>query len=143
MQKLYVVNESPMNYTLTIADELLRNLPTAPFRSRETRYSSQQLQGFVKMGLLKIVTQQKELREVPLNRYESQRSDEVALYDTITGRKVFELCDIQKGRLYEAKSKDTKQVEAYYNIYQLTFSSRAEVVQAIKEELSEIYRKLK
>jgi hypothetical protein len=142
MQKLYVVNVGPMRHTLQIADELLRNLPTAPFRSRETHYSSQQLQGFVKMGLLKIVAQEKELREVPLGRGE-RRSDEVALYDTLTGEKVFELCDIQKGRLYEAKSKDTKQVEAYYNIYRLTFSNRAEVVQAIKDELSEIYRNLK
>ena len=142
MQKLYVVNESPMRYTLQIADELLRNLPTAPFRSRETHYSSQQLQSFVKMGLLKVVAQEKELREVPLGRHERQ-SDEVALYDTLTGKKVFELCDIQKGRLYEAKCKNTKQVEAYYNIYQLTFSSRVQVVQAIKEELSDIYRNLR
>ena len=143
MQKLNVVNESPMRYTLQIADELLRNLPTAPFRSRETHYSSQQLQGFVKMGLLKVVTQEKELREVPLSYYERGRNNEVALYDTLTGKKVFELCDIEKGRLYEAKSKETKQVEAYYNIYQLTFSSRVQVVQAIKEELSDIYRNLK
>lgn len=142
MQKLYVVNQSAMNYTLVIADELLRNLPKGPFRSRETHYSSQQLQGFVKMGLLKIVAQEKELREVPLSYHERNRND-VALYDTLTGKKLCNINDVEKGRLYEAKIKDTKQVEAYYNIYQLTFSTRVEVVQAIKEELSDIYRNLK
>ena len=94
------------------------------------------------MRLLKVVAQEKELREVPLSRYE-RNSGEIDLYDTYSGRKINNLNEIEKGRLYEAKSKDTKQVEAYYNIYQLTFSSRAEVVQAIKDEMSEVYRNLR
>lgn len=142
MQKLYVVDEREINEVLRTADGLLRNLPLTPFRSRETPYSSQQLQSFIRMRLLKVVAQEKELREVPLSRYE-RNSGEIDLYDTYSGRKINNLNEIEKGRLYEAKSKDTKQVEAYYNIYQLTFSSRAEVVQAIKDEMSEVYRNLR
>ena len=142
MQKLYVVNESLIRHTLQVANELFKNLPSTPFRSRETHYSSQQLRSFVQMGLLKVVAQEKELREVPLNRYE-RNSGEIALYDAHSDKRINNLNEIEKGRFYEAKTKDTKQVEAYYNIYQLTFSNYGQVVQSVRNELSEIYRDIK
>jgi len=106
------------------------------FRSRDTDFSRAYLNEYIKLGLIKVVAQETESREIPLgyreygNIVELETSREVEKHEMRVG--------------YTYKCKETKTIKGcYFNIYKLTFGSVREVKEAIKKVLSDQYGEIK
>ncbi len=134
-----VVNVYVAKKIISQAKDLLDSIGTASVRVRDTGFSSADLQKYVKMGLVEVVAQETEKREIPIQKGYGRRS-ETRLIEVETGQEIETVNDMRIGYTY--KYSDKKIIDACYNVYRLTFRNVNEVRQAIRDQLSKVYSEI-